>query len=199
MMQSVNFYLEEYRPKPLSFDSRFALLALVASLIMFIGFGIFKSNHLHSQQQQLSLKQAELKKLESDQLVIQQQMRTNNEKASIDEKIATRQKSLTSFRKILANMSQPGTQVSTPYSQILQQLGEQKSQSVWLTQININSQSLSLQGSSTQTEAIPHYVELLRNSESLKRQFDELKVERDQSDSRYVNFSLTNGRLSDDG
>jgi len=199
MMQSVNFYLQEYRPKPLTFDSRFALLALVATLILFIGFGVFKSSHLTSQNEQLKQKQAELKKLQADQIVIQQQMRIANEKASIDEQIANRQRSLTSYRKILANMQQPGTQEITPYSLILQQLSEQKSRMVWLTQININAQSLSLQGSSTKTDAIPRYVESLKNSDSLKRQFDELKVERDEKDSRFVNFSLTNGRLSNDG
>lgn len=199
MMQSVNFYFDEYRPKPLTFDSRFALLAISTTLILFVGFGVFKSSHLASQTEQLKLKQTQLKKLEADQLVIQQQMRTANKKASLDEQIANRQKSLTRYRKILANMQQPDNYVATPYSLILEQLGEQKSRTVWLTKININSQALSLHGSSTKTEAIPRYVEALKNSDSLKRQFDELKVERDQTDSRFVNFSLTNGRLSDDG
>lgn len=198
-MQSVNFYFDEYRPKPLTFDSRFALLAISTTLILFVGFGVFKSSHLASQTEQLKLKQTQLKKLEADQLVIQQQMRTANKKASLDEQIANRQKSLTRYRKILANMQQPDNYVATPYSLILEQLGEQKSRTVWLTKININSQALSLHGSSTKTEAIPRYVEALKNSDSLKRQFDELKVERDQTDSRFVNFSLTNGRLSDDG
>lgn len=198
MMQSINFYLEEYRPKPLSFDSKFAALAMGIALVMMVVIGVIETTHVSKLEKQLKEKQVELKQI-SDQVVkLQKQMAESGQVESIEAKIAARQLSLNSYRKILANMSQPTSQTSTRYSEIMKQLGEQKGASVWLTKIQIAAQNLSLQGSTLETKAIPAYVEELKNSATLKRQFDELTVERDAENDRLVNFSLNNGRLTNE-
>jgi len=195
-MQSVNFYFEEYRPKPLTFDSRFASLALAVSVVMLIILSTIKSTHLSQQEAILANKKAEKSRVEAELIALKKQMAQNNQLESLDVQILTQQKSLTSYRKILANMQQPDPASKTLYSHILAQLGEQKTAKIWLTQINIKAQNLTLQGSALETDAIPHYVALLKDSSALKRQFDELKVERDEDNSRIVNFSLTNGKLT---
>jgi hypothetical protein len=196
MMQSINFYFEEYRPKPLSFDHRFATLVLAISVVMLVVLGTIKSSHLSQQKQAVVTKQADLVKLQQEVVKLQQQLAKDQPAESLDALIIQQQMSLASFRKILASMQQPDVLQPVGYSQILHQLGEQKMSDIWLTQIRINAQLLSLQGSSFKSEAIPEYVDLLKNASALKRQFDELKVERDQQDTQLVNFALLNGRLS---
>ena len=195
-MQSINFYFDEYRPKPLSFDSRFAGVVIAVSLVMMVIIGLIKSNHISKQEQTLATKQKELKAIEQQVVALQKQLVSGYKAESLDNQIVKQQKNLTSYRKILANMQQPAALQSTKYSQILAQLGEQKGTSVWLTKINIQAQNLTLQGTTVDTQAIPLYVDLLKNADTLKRQFDELKVDRDPENSRLINFSLINGRLS---
>lgn len=198
MMQSINFYLDEYRPKPLTFDSRFSMVVLAIALVMMVIIGMIETSHLNQMKQQLVDKQLELKQVNDQVVALSKQLKDTNQTESVEAQIHSRQLQLNSYRKILANMIQPKIDASTRYSEIMKQLGEQSGNPVWLTKIQITAQNLSLEGSTLQTKAIPAYVEQLKNSPTLKRQFDELKVERDSENDRLVNFSLSNGRLANE-
>ncbi|WP_444996349.1 PilN domain-containing protein [Aliikangiella sp. IMCC44359] len=195
-MQSVNFYLEEYRPKPLSFDTRFATLLFIILLILFIASGIIQSTQLTKLKQINQTKKQELATLQEKIISMQKELANRRKVDSIDDLLASKQNSLNSYRKILSQVGNPKQQKHTNYSLILQQLSEQPANSIWLTEIKINQQSLSLQGSSTESTAIPIYIDQLKEAATLKRHFDELKVERDHNNGSLINFSLMNGRLS---
>ena len=194
-MQTLNFYSDEYRPQPLRFDSRFGAVVLVISVIMLSIIGGLKSSRTNQLQAQLQNQKGELKETESQTKRLQQQFRGQLISGNLDEKIQQQQKNVNGYRKILAKINQSDSNIPIQYSRLLNQLAAQNTHPVWLTRIIIQSQDLNLYGRSLKPEAIPAYVNALKKSDLLNRQFDELLVSRDEQDTRLINFSLTHGRL----
>ncbi len=194
-MQTINFYFDEYRPKPLSFDTKFAALLLATVTIALLFFGFFQSQQVKQLNQLLLQKKASVTKSQSDLIELQKKLKVDESIIEIDEIIRKKQSTLNSYRKILAQVG-ISQQEQFTYSEILQQLADHPSDSVWLTQISINLQQLSLYGSALEPKSVPDYIEQLNSGKALTRQFDKLEVVRDQQNDRFVNFSLLNGKVS---
>ncbi len=194
-MQRVNFYFSEYHPKPLSFDSRFAGLILAIVLISLLLWGLVKSNQLKQSQQALNLKKQHVSQLESNILLAQKELAHKLNHQELPEKITSAQQELNDYKKLTLVINQPIQPPAMKYSDILKDLSKSTIDSVWLTEINIQSQSLSLSGATTNKTFIPDYVSRLNQSTSLKRQFDELQIERGHSNDRIVSFKLLKGKL----
>ena len=113
------------------------------------------------------------------------------------------QRELASYNQIITNFNMPQTSKAISFSQIMDDLSRQTVDYLWLTKIKIVSHNLSLNGSTTQPDSIPVYVDKLKQSSSLKRYFDELKIDRganeDNSLNQIINFELLNGKLLNNG
>lgn len=197
-MQSINFYFDEYHPKPISFNSRFALVILIISLIMMVIFGLIKSTHASKQENILAIKNEKLAQTTTELTAMKKELDSSLDTLSIDEQILKEQTNLKSLRDVLLHIANINNKESMQYSQILKQLSEQKTNALWLTDISVNANNLSIKGSTTNAETIPLYVEQLKQSSALKREFDDLNIDRDEDNKRLINFSLSNGRLSSD-
>lgn len=197
-MQFINFYFEEYRPKPLSFDSRFAAIVLLISLISVLILGWLESSEVDNLQQQLQAKKDQVTQLQQQISIIQKQLSRNSAINDLQRQLESGKKELNRYRKVIDLVKTPIAHQMVPYSQILTDLTEQKNDSVWLTKIEVQAENLSLHGTTTKADAVPLYVDGLKQSRTLKRYFDELKIERDEEDKRLINFQLLNGRLIND-
>jgi len=194
-MQTINFYLDSYKPVPLSFDSRFALLSVVLCLFGIMILGWIESSQVDSLQQRLAERKSQLNSQQQQLALVTKKLRDRSQIKGLQSQLNKNQAELASYRKILNLVNTPLYLVSVNFSQILKDLSEQTIDSVWLTKIDIQTQSLSLSGATTKPKSIPDYVDKLKNSDSLKRHFDELKIERNE-EKQLVEFQLINGRLT---
>jgi len=194
-MQSVNFYLDEYRPKPLSFDHRFALFVVGLSLLGMLTIGWIQSQQVDTLAQQINDTKKFQETLQEQIKSIEAKLAQDTEIASLQQTLLVRQDELSRYRKVISLVKSPLDAKRPDYSQIFLQLADQKKQPVWLTRINIQSQDVSLYGATTKVDAIPLYVDDLKSANALKRHFDELKIERDEQNSWLINFELLNGKL----
>lgn len=194
-MQRINFYFEQYHPKPLSFDSRFAGLIILISALGFLSIGWIESKKLNDLNQRFIDRQEQLSELQNNIVIAQKKLSKKIRKNDIQESLAVAKQDLIRYKKLSSIVNLPIKKMMINYSQILSDLSNKLIQSVWLTQINISENHLNLKGSSTNTESIPEYINQLKKSDSLNRYFDELKIERNQNNSLLVDFQLINGQL----
>lgn len=193
-MQLVDFYFDEYRPKPLSFDLRFAgaiILVVVAGLV---AIGIIQTNQISEYQDSLVKKQVEFKTLSEETLKLQKKLAESRDFQELDSAVARQTETLNQYRKAFANLNLPDQGNTEKFSQILDSLSERKVNAVWLTKIDISQQNLSLFGSTTKRDSVPLYVEDLKNATSLNREFDELSIRQNEDNKRILDFALINGR-----
>lgn len=197
-MQSINFYFEEYHPKPLSFDSRFFALVLLLCLIGLVAISWIEQSKLNELKRDLAAKQAQSQKLQQEVADIQKKLSVKKNFEVFKSELAANKQELLSYKKLAAAIETPQKQQSVEYSKIFLHLSKQIIHPVWLTQIQINEDQLTIKGSSTDVQAIPKYVNQLNQVEVLKRYFDELKILRNEDNNRVVDFQLTNGKLIDE-
>ena len=198
-MQTINFYLDSYHPKPLSFDSRFALIAITVSFIGFLLFGWIQENQVDDLKQTLAARNQQSKQQLEQLSLINKELGSQSNIKNLQQELIASQKELSSYRKIITTFNMPITQKPIHFSQIMNDLSLHTVDSLWLTKISIQAHNLSLKGSTTKAEAIPVYVNKLKQANSLKRYFDELKIERPEdnksSSQHLIKFELLNGRL----
>ncbi|MET1255685.1 PilN domain-containing protein [Aliikangiella maris] len=198
-MQTINFYFAEYRPKPLSFDTQFAAILLGVSILSMSIIGFIQSSQLNQLTAINQLKKQQLDKIQAETIQLQKQLNQKQTLQSLDSQIANQKELLIRYRQILNQVGNPAQTQLVLYSDVFSQLAEQKDAGVWLTKISIEKNNLSLEGSSTESISIPKYIDQLKTAPALKRQFDELKVQRDQNNTQIINFALLNGRIASEG
>lgn len=198
-MQTINFYLDSYRPKPLSFDSRFALVTIVVSLIGLLVIGWLQSNEVSDLQQRLVLRKTQSDSQQQQLIAFQKELKTHAAIQDLQKKLIASRRELSSYQKIINMVNLPVTSIPVDFSKILSDLSKQTVDSLWLTKISIQAHNLTLSGATTQAKLIPLYVDQIKQAHSLKRHFDELKIERPNegtdNNSQLITFELINGRL----
>lgn len=195
-MQRIDFYFDEYRPKPLSFDSRFAAFICALCLLGLLLIGWIGSNQVEDLRQRHKSRQVQADKMQQQLLNVQEKLAKKAKAKDLQSEINSAQQELNSYRKVLSTVNLPSSQFSVNFSQVLTDLSKRKAEAVWLTKIDLAGQNLSLSGVATKTDAVPRYVDELKEADSLRRLFDELKVERDENNRNVINFQLLNGRLT---
>ncbi len=193
-MQVINFYLESYRPKPLSFNSLFAIFSSLLFLagMLLIGWG--QANEVSELTSRLEQRKAQLELQQVQLANITKELKINTVVNDLQAQLTAKQQELKGYRKIVSVVNLPLAFTPVKYSQVLHDLSLQTIDFLWLTKIAIQANSLSLNGSTTNTESIPEYIDKLKQANSLKRYFDELKIER-KNVNDLINFELVNGKL----
>jgi len=193
-MQLVDFYFEEYRPKPLSFDLRFAAAVIGIVIAGLITLGIIQSSQLSDQQARLKEKQKQYRLLSEETQKLEKQLSATKDFKELDQEVARQTLRLNQYQKALFNLNLPEEGGADKFSEILKSLSDRKVDSLWLTQIDINQRNLSLYGSTTKSSSVPLYVEDLKNALSLNREFDDLSIQQNKENKRILDFALVNGR-----
>ncbi|WP_196139753.1 hypothetical protein [Aliikangiella sp. G2MR2-5] len=193
-MQRINFYLQEYHPKPLTFDFRFATASIGLTLFALLIFAIIDQQKLTALKQVLENKQQQQQAISQQLTLLKQQINESQNSQQLDSEIFYYQNQLSQYNRALGAINLPQSSSQNYYSNILVDLAKPKSSSVWLTRIIIDDSNLSLFGTSTRASEIPRYVEELKTGINLRRQFDQLSIDRDLENESLVHFSLLNGR-----
>lgn len=193
-MQLVNFYFDEYKPKPLSFDLRFAGATIVIILLGLFSLGIAQTQQINGLSERLEKKQAEAKQLNQETQALKEQLSAKRDFQSLEKQINRLNNELKQYQKALSNLNFSDESEMDNFSQILKSLANRKVKAIWLTEINIDNFNLSVKGSTTQKESIPLYVADLRNDETLNREFDELSIVENPENKRVMDFALLNGK-----
>lgn len=194
--QQANLYLPQYHPKPLEFGFKFAASIAALFFFGFITYGMIQEKELHAARQQLVIENETLSKVQVSLLGINKTLGKDNSSNNLNNLIIRRQKELMASKQLLSQVNNKSPDKAVSYSKILAALSRQKTDSLWLTQINLSPSSINLRGQTTKPKSIPSYINNMAKNQTLSSQFEGLTIERDETDSRLVNFTMSNGMYS---
>ncbi len=193
-LQSVNFYQKQYQPKPLEFGFKFASSIVAFLFLAFIGYGFLQQKQYGTLDQQLTNNKKELEKIQTSLQKLQMSHKKKKTALSLEQQIVNKQNRLIASKQLLSSVVSKSPSQVTPYSEVLWALSNQKIDSLWLTKISLYPDSISLSGQTTKPKSIPSYISAMATDEVLSSQFEEFIIERNQTDPRVVNFSMSKGR-----
>lgn len=193
MRQQVNLYTQELRPRKESLGfgqlARMALALLVLIGLAGIALG-WRSHHLSLRQVAL---QQQVDRLQSQQdrltgqvnhMHVDPQLKRSVENLKQD--IRQRQDLLNRLHRVTANTAQG-------FSPVLTALARQSLPRLWLTDIRVNGENgaITLTGSTTDPDTVPHYLARLRNEPAFSgKAFAEFHMQRDPKKHGILDFVL---------
>ncbi len=192
-MQFVNFYFDEYKPKPLSFDFRFACVFLSLVICGLLLGGYLQERRLTSLKQSVTTRQEQLVSLEGKVKALREKLNASQNTENLEQQLIFYRKRNQQYQLALSKLNLK-QQEENSISEILKALGERNPDALWLTEINISPHNLTLHGSTTKSGAIPIYIADLKNAAALNREFDELSIQRNPENKQLLDFILLNGR-----
>jgi len=191
--QSVNLYLPQYQPKPLEFGFKFASSVAAFVLVGLTVYGYIQESEQQTLNSQLASEKILLEKTQTSLNQLNQALAKEHNIDNINQLIIKRQKELIASRKLLAKVSSRPDSKPVSFSKVLIALSKQKADKLWLTNIDLYPDSISLRGLTTKPNSIPIYINNLAKDALLSSQFDDLTIERDKQDDRFVHFFMKNG------
>ena len=192
--QKVNLFFPEYHPKPLEFGFKFASIVIAVFAVSFIGYGVVLTLEENQLKLQLNQEKNRLITIQNAIQELQAKTKSNNNNQDVDKAIIRRTKELAQSKALLARVSHTPSGKTVSFSRILYALSKQKSDSLWLTKISLSPLSINLSGKTTSPNSVPNYIESMAKDEIISRRYSELQLERDETDSRLINFAINDGR-----
>jgi len=189
----VNFYCQEFKPKPLEFDFKFSMVVTVLMFFGFTAYGLILNNESNLLKQQLTQKNKSFKDIQNSIKTLNFESFSPSLVKSIDSQIITKQNELINIKKLLEKIASKSNEKHIHYSLVLNKLSKQRIQSLWLTNITLTPTNISLKGSTTNPELIPDYIDKIGQHNSLNSQFENLLLERDKENNQIINFNISNG------
>ncbi len=194
--QWIDFYLPQYRPKPLEFGFNYAAGICFVAFLGFIGYGMLQSSEISQLENQLAQSKQKVNQTQASLEQLSKRLGVQTSLKDLDSTINQRQAELAASRKLLNKVEQTAPSEPILYSQILAALSKQPAKSLWLTQIRLTPTTIDLAGQTTLPESIPSYINEMSKSAVLASRFDDLKIERNSENTKLVKFEMTNGRYN---
>ena len=113
-MQYINFYLEEFRPKPLSFDIKFSAAVIGVVVLGLIAIGIVQQQRLSERKAIQFAKQEQVDKLILQVNELQQSLKNNRQFQDIENQHAYLKGQLTQYQKAISALAIPDEKTFDP-------------------------------------------------------------------------------------
>ena len=194
--QWIDFYLPQYRPKPLEFGFKYAVGICLVAFAGFVGYGVLQTSELNQLENQLGQSEQKLKETQASLDQLSKQLGVKDSLQNLDSTINQRQAELVASRKLLNKVEKTAPSKPVLYSEVLSALSKQTAKSLWLTQIKLTPSTIGLAGETTIPESIPNYINEMSKNTILASQFEDLKIQRSTDNTKLVQFEMTNGRYN---
>ena len=201
MTQRINLYRDDLRPRESSgeFQRNAALIGL--ALLAMLVWGAFA-------QWQDSSTASRLAELEAEQVAIQQETTAATEQlaqrrpdAALTAALLEAQYAVDGRRWLLEQLSRSGDE-AVAFSAVLEGLGRQRLEPLWLTRIHVaeSGAALGLSGRTLDAEAVPGYLERLAAEQALAgREFSHFRIERAAKPNEPLRFDMATDCVALDG
>lgn len=165
-MQQINLYQAEFRPTIILLNTFQMLLVTFAVLLLIIIASFFSSSKYDEQTTQLVLAQQALNNATQSSNSLKQEILQYGEQPLLKAKLESLHKQLKQQEAILDHLANDSLNPQSGFSSTLKSLSEQHIEQVWLTNFSLRDggQSITIKGSSTQSELIPEYIDSLAKS-----------------------------------
>jgi len=192
-MQQINFYQTEFKPKVIILDAYQMLMIVAAVLFLVIFSSFFSSSSFDEQASLLAQEQQALNNVTLQSNSLKQETLQYGEHPLLEAKLVSLQKQLKQQEAILAHLSNDELNPQKGFSPTLKSLSEQHIDRVWLNNFSLRDggQSITIQGSSNDSELIPEYIDSLAKSATFSgKQFSVFQMSSPDDNTETYDFEL---------
>ncbi|MCG8673103.1 MAG: hypothetical protein MI867_27185 [Pseudomonadales bacterium] len=202
LRQSVNFFREEFKKPEIKLPA--IQMAQIAAIVLF-GFIVIGAYQVYS----LAELKAKIKKFETqrDQMAaqydsLQASFVAPKESPELLGRLDELKGDVVQRQKLKEFLSKEASKSLFSFASVLDALAMSDVSKVWLTQVKIKStgNSYELRGVTQHAEAIPAYIEKLKEADALQgTSFNVFSIERDKKSSALLHFTLSSEKLDEQG
>lgn len=191
MKRNINFYLDEFKPKPDPLSLTKVLVAWTVSILLVAIFSFW----VKQEAKQVDAEHKQLKQsVNSKEIMIQEfssAIQTRKQDPKLVENIEILKRKLALEQKIMFEVNRRTKGEKFGYSKLMFDLSHKRLAGVWLNQISFNQDDIKLNGASNQVYKIPKWLKQLSSSNYFNgRSFKNLELKASDN-GLYTEFSVT--------
>lgn len=193
-MQQINLYQELVQEKNPGLHKRSYIIGGSLLLLLVLCYCIWQGWQVRQLKAKLHVKQAQLSMEISDLSLLQLQYPKQDINPLLVSELDRLQNISASLERVVALLSDQHSDKNTGFSAYFNALAEQSIKTIWLTAININAEtsSIYLQGSTYFPDSLPQLINLLNKEAVFKgRYFSDLQMHSSKSNAQKINFTIS--------
>ncbi|GAB5381694.1 MAG: hypothetical protein Alis3KO_35770 [Aliiglaciecola sp.] len=165
MKNRINFFREDLKPKIVLLNLNFVVALSLLAVLVIVGGWVWANMQVNNSNRQVDelLASVKQKKALVDTLIEAKDSRTQD--MSIIAAIEAHQQELNVKKTILEELGSRESQRSNGFSALMTDLASHHQPSLWLTNIRLDERKLYLQGTATDSEALPRWVNKLAQAD----------------------------------
>lgn len=194
LRQSVNFYRDEFKKPEIKLPAiQMAAIALVALVLVSI-VGGYQVWSLQSLVATIEKQAASRDQLQSQYEMMEANFVEPTEDKSLLDQLQTLSKDVNQKQKLKQFLESESSKSLFSFAAVLDALANSDVGNVWLTEVSIKTtgQQYELKGISQHADAIPNYIDQLKQAEALQgTSFNVFSIERDKEKESLLHFTLS--------
>lgn len=164
MKKRINFYQASLKPKHDPLPLKKVLLLLGATLIICTLIALYQQWQQTKNQQSLDKTRAQHTALEQQITTLRAELKTKRDTAQLQQQLHYLHQALNAREQLTRHLQGGEHKTLMSYSALLTDLARYHQPNLWLTEINVAQQAISLTGKTTQPASIAKWLTQLRSS-----------------------------------
>ena len=177
MKHSVNFYLDELRPKVYYLTVKNMVLGVVACALLIFIWQLVLTNQIDSNKHKIRVTQQQLTTAKAKLDGLQSELVKHNDKATFNQRKQRLEKSLEAKRMLWEGVGKRIEAASVNYYNLMDELTKLHEENIWLSEFKFDQNSALFSGFALDSSAVTRWMTLLQSSEAFRgKEFSHLDM-----------------------
>lgn len=184
MKYSINFYLEELKPKVYYLTLKNTVYAVLACVVLILGWNLILENQIKETKGQVSRLQQELSNTKLQLSNLETELVQHNDKATFNERKKRLEQNLEAKKMLWEGVGQKLEAATVNYHTVMDELTKLHNENIWLSAFEFNESTIVFRGYALDSSAVTRWMTQLQASDSFRgREFSHLKMKVHDKDS----------------
>lgn len=177
MKYSINFYLDELKPKVYYLTLRNTALAVLACALVFIGWKLVLDNDIKQNKRRVQLVQQQVTDAQANLERLQADLVKHNDKATFNQRKQRLQQTLDAKLMLWEGVGKGLEAATVNYHDVLDQLTKFHEENIWLSSFEVNEGAIVFKGYALESSAVTRWMTKLQSSSAFKgREFSHISM-----------------------
>lgn len=184
MKYSINFYLEELKPKVYYLTLKNTVYAVLACVVFVVAWNLMLDNQIKDNKDQVRRFQQQLSNAQTQLSTLQTELVQHNDKATFNERKKRLQQNLDAKIMLWEGVGKQLEATTVNYHTVMDQLTKLHNDNIWLSSFEFNESTIVFRGYALDSSSVTRWMTQLQSSDSFKgREFSHLSMKVHDKDS----------------
>ena len=177
MKHSVNFYLDELKPKVYYLTLKNMMLGVVACVSLVVIWQLILTNQIDDNKHKIRITQQQLTSAKSSLDILQAELVKHNDKATFNQRKQRLEKSLEAKKMLWEGVGKQIEETTVNYYNLMDELTKLHEDNIWLSEFKFDQNSALFSGFALDSSAVTRWMTLLQSSAAFKgKEFSHLDM-----------------------